>query len=487
MKVNIHYFLEDDCTGSVHPDPNQNVSKEDAIAQAEEMINNANAHLENNREQWNTGANPPPEPQCVPIRWVLNDIIFHCNSQQKNDGVNLGGITNLNNQFGLNSNTEFNIYFLNHNQASGEADGAPGHSMVTTNFGRGLFNHEMGHVLGLGHSWVSDGISDTPELGIDFDFNCDGTIDFSERNKQCWDHYYDQNSYPNGPPGWDYDGDGIEEFPNACEPELPCTEEHPCCNWGNQNNNVMAYSKYVDYCGAFTEGQIRRMVELLSTEEYCEYIEVIGDACPPPMPNIEIIPNTTMTENCAFCFSIGASMNESEYLIEFFAGSSSAQTSPIYSTNWITGSAPNQYCIGQNLKYSGQYAHGFQPNTTYTIKLTVQSPCGKQKSKEISCTLPPINCDPEEPDFHLLLKPSPNPHQNSFSFEYELTQPRSLSVFLVNAINPSETINILTPTDLLPGSYSHTVQSDNLSDGVHSLIFLVDDRVYSLNVVKQSE
>ncbi len=132
---------------------------------------------------------PPGEGACVPIRWVLNDVIFHCDSLWKERGVftsrdSFPRPSDVNNQFGLNTDTEYNIYIMTHNEASGEANGLGGsaNSMVTNGFSRGLFNHEMGHVLGLRHSWGFDRIDDTPETAFDFDLNCDGTISSSEMN-----------------------------------------------------------------------------------------------------------------------------------------------------------------------------------------------------------------------------------------------------------------------------------------------------------------
>ncbi len=426
---------------------------------------------------------PPGEGACVPIRWVLNDVIFHCDSLWKERGVftsrdSFPRPSDVNNQFGLNTDTEYNIYIMTHNEASGEANGLGGsaNSMVTNGFSRGLFNHEMGHVLGLRHSWGFDRIDDTPETAFDFDLNCDGTISSSEMNLQCWNNFASQNPIPS----WNH---STGSFPNACDAGPPCAEQHPCCGWTNQNNNFMAYNAHNDCCGACTHGQIRVMVQTINDDQ-CDYIEDIGGDCPPPMPILEVLPVQNMYEtNCSFCFYIGASMNETAYKMEFFEAASHTL---VHTTGLLPGPAPKTYCIDVSGK-TLSWANGFQAGTDYIARLTVENGCGNQKEKELQFTLP-SNCIPKNPPtFDWLKMPAPNPHNEDFSFQYEIFEEGELEIVLVNAIAPEYQLSITNEVQVQPGIYEPAVSTQGLPYGIYALIVRYNNEIQSLTILKQAQ
>lgn len=91
-------------------------------------------------------------------------------------------------------------------------------------------------------------------------------------------------------------------------------------------NNIMSYSCYADCCGAFTEEQITRMLNYLNVET------IVDECCPPPSPNIHILPDEveSVADDCSFCFQLGASMGDEKYKLDFFTPSGSLQ----YTNTW---------------------------------------------------------------------------------------------------------------------------------------------------------
>jgi len=71
LRINVHFFLNDDCSGSLDPLNAENITPEQAYQKAESYIAAANTALDNNREQWNQVFWDVPfddTDYCVPFR-----------------------------------------------------------------------------------------------------------------------------------------------------------------------------------------------------------------------------------------------------------------------------------------------------------------------------------------------------------------------------------------------------------------------------------
>lgn len=493
VKVNFHFFLPDDCEGSIdpnHPSYGFNtwgaaISADSAFIFAEYLIERANSVLEDNKiqrnvENWPPFNQPDTVAPCNPIRYLLNGVYIHCDPIA-NIGVvgqSAAEITTLNNNFGVNTDSEFNVYLLHNQTASGDANGIRGNSMVIGQWGNwGLFNHEMGHVFGLQHSWANDRLDDTPPIHFKYDFNCDGDLNENYTNgvgreteeRQC------KTIYDVHPP-IDYDGDGIDNILDPCNPDPPC-KVYPCCLDEYFNNNVMSYGRYLT---AWTNDQIRLSLNNFNVGDRCDFIEYIGDDCPPPVANIGLLPKID-TSGCAFCFYLEASAHDDSYNVEFF----DSNGDPVHNMGWRAGPA-KKYCISKNPAKPNEYLNGFEANQTYTIRLSVnEGGCSKTATEEVDFTLPDLNCSEEETNDDFLLKTSsPNPHINSFTLNYQVLQPGQLQIILVNATNPAYSKVILSSQSVSDGDYQYDVSTSDLPDGVYALIFMYQDVVYSNTIVK---
>ncbi|MCO6493898.1 MAG: hypothetical protein J5I98_36095, partial [Phaeodactylibacter sp.] len=183
IRINLHFFLDDNCEGTLDPLGIQNIPGDDAYELAEDIIKRANDALENNRVQWvqiplwNIQPEDKKEVQCVPLRYVLSGVYVWCNTMAQDTSGSAVDWFQIN--FGQNTDTEYNAFFVEWKptgsvDANGQANGEPGNAFTAENFGIGVFNHEMGHLLSLRHSFLNDGLDDTPQVGFRYDYNCDG-------------------------------------------------------------------------------------------------------------------------------------------------------------------------------------------------------------------------------------------------------------------------------------------------------------------------
>lgn len=497
VKVNFHFFLPPDCEGSIDPNHISNgfnnwgtdIPADSTYAWAEFLINQYNSVLENNQPQRNlehwTNLPPANEAPCNPIRYLLNGVYIHCDPIQT---TGVSSVNNLNNTFGVNTNSEFNVYLIHHTWASGQANSIPGNSMVIGQWGDwGLFNHEMGHLFGLSHSEVFDDLDDTPEIKFQYDFNCDGDLADSwpssvggvgseSEIRQCW-------AIQDNHPPIDYDGTQSNAvLLDPCNPDPSC-EVYPCCQDIYFNNNVMAYGQFKT---AWSAGQITTTLNWFN-ESYvidstivnrCNFIEYIGDECPPPAANIGILPKINFTD-CSYCLFLEASVNDESYSLEFFDSNGNS----ILNTGLINGAA-QQYCISIDPR-TQNFQKPFNAGQTYTASLKVLGVCGNSDTEEIEFTLPYLNCNNIEREDIVFENPSPNPHTNNFTIDYTLLSPGSLQIMLVNVINPANSMMILPSQEVETGNYQYDVSTSSLPNGIYSLLYLLENQVYSSIIIKE--
>jgi hypothetical protein len=87
ISVNFHFFVEDDCSGNVGAGPGLSLTQEDAFQEAQNILRRANNYNEQigQNSQWNQAFwnAPVTTPQCVPIRYITNEIFIHCDESRK--------------------------------------------------------------------------------------------------------------------------------------------------------------------------------------------------------------------------------------------------------------------------------------------------------------------------------------------------------------------------------------------------------------------
>ena len=484
IRVNLHFFLDDNCEGSIDPIGTEPIEAEQAFAIAEDMVDRANLALENNFIQWNQdtawGIFSPKPQQCVPFRYLLDGVHIHCNTEAMNHSGTLP--TFFRDHYGINLDSIYNGFIVElPGSNTGHAIGQPGNVFTTEHFSTGTFNHEMGHLLSLEHSWWNDGLEDTPPIHFRYDFNCDGDyFDYWEgvgneywATRQCW-------SLLTEPTALDYDGDGTIDYQDLCDMPAPC-EAYPCCDWNYMNNNIMCYSSYTECCAAYTEEQIIRALETLSTEEYCPYVVDITSDCPPPMANIGVLPYESTTNDCAYCLYLSASMNESHHILEFFDASGSL----FHSTGWQEREA-TKYCIVKTQKNTAVYNNGFLAGQRYTARLIVENHCGDQSIEEFEFYLPDLECKSEdEPDFPIDMRTVlPNPFSDNITIEYEVLETGILDISLVNVTDPNQSVVLSSAENTSPGVYQKNIQVHQLPSGIYALIVHFKDQFISMTMIK---
>jgi len=481
VKINMHFFLEDDCSGAINP-TRSNIDTNTirtAYQKADDLIWWFNYKLENNHQQWNQiplwDIHTVQPAQCNPIRFALSGVYVHCNSAARNtSGSNL---IYFKNNFAVNLPEEFNAFFVEWIGSSG-GQASPIYKLFSAeDFSSSIFNHEFGHCLGLGHVFDNDGCEDTPRMRFQVDYNCDGDVAdyFSQVGsesvwRRCW-------SLVTSPAPMDYNGNGVD-YEDACN--APCVVE-PCCDSSYLDNNVMSYSGYTGSHGAFTACQINEMLTTLSSSNYCPYIAQIGGDCPPPMANVHVFPDEAVSDDCTYCFQLMASMNEAAYKVEILRMNDNL----IYNHGWTPDKA-GKFCIARNPKYSNRYMHGLQPNTNYKLRLTLRSPCETESMEEFTFQLPPLpndDCLVETAPFELSAF-YPNPIENSLTVEYDAKATGKMDIFLVPAGSGNE---MLLSSEYLsqPGAYRKTLNTKGIAPGACFLVLSLDGVVVSRMALKR--
>ncbi|QQS28881.1 MAG: hypothetical protein IPM47_18880 [Sphingobacteriales bacterium] len=200
IRLNAHFINSKDST--------QNLKKEEATRFIEELIRHTNYVLSNNRQMFlpignNTPVLPtqyrfvlegnPDDPSDNGVYFHYNDSLFICNKKERKSGSPYSLFYGQQyHRYGIRKGEVINVFFLEHPPDSlgsstykftsngvGKPDwakmvGAAHHIRVlhrdrpdpvlfTAQHWVGLFNHELGHSLGLAHTWnANDGCDDTP-------------------------------------------------------------------------------------------------------------------------------------------------------------------------------------------------------------------------------------------------------------------------------------------------------------------------------------
>lgn len=463
IKVNFHFFVNDDCSGDVSlPLDPTIVKQEDAAGWAGYIIYRANEDLANNMAQLNaSGYNTSSSsPHCNPIRFVISGLYFHCDNADKFDGYSL---TYLSSKYAINSNSELNVFMASFNHTSTSGAAFQGGSISSINrFDWQVLNHELVHNLSLGHSFDPDGCDDTPKLTFDYDRNCDGQISANPVDKEK-----EQTCF------------GLEPSNSInCNPPSPCPIYH-CCDQGWINNNIMSYNSPNT---AWTNCQILKALEHISNLK-CEYIAQIGGNCPPLSAIITRQPKDIVkTKHCTYCFDLGASMGYNQYKIEIYDNIHPSSPSLIHTTNWLSGLA-KKYCISGPLL--GNWQDGMLPDHPYLIKLVVKNDCS-ETDKSYPFILPVRDCTivgvPNE-DYKISL--SPNPASDYLIIHYELEETAEVRILVTHPMYTSFNYAVTSLMSQNQGIYNVNVPIESFYPGLNVIIFEVGGIILTKTFIKQ--
>jgi len=327
----------------------------------------------------------------------------------------------------------------------------------------GLFNHELGHVLGLSHVFEGDdGCTDTPQITWNYDENCDGDfLDANDVNNNlgyCWNIR--------------------ESSQSECNRVAPCIN-HPCCSWDYIDSNVMGDNAIV---AAYTDCQIMRMLANINSNK-CDHIEALGGLCPPPKALIDIHPlDDLRDEYCSYCLRLVASTNDELYKVEIYEITSSGDVL-ITSTTWLTGPA-QLYCIKTKKDKDGEFdwLGGFKPNTNYRAVLSVENNCAEINTSELVFTTPPTNCNTILASG---IEISPNPVYSNLTVNYTIYETSYIHILSAHSIQGKYNWDFeLSPTKPA-GTYTLNQNVNSWYPGINYVVIQIDDQVYSAAIFKQ--
>jgi len=472
INVNVHFFLDDNCQGTIASADyvDGNLNPQNAFNLAETMINDANQFFETMSEnpegynyQWNSDDHglPPGEPQCIPIRYVLNGVRIHCDSDAQNTSINFSDFDS----YEVNGDNQINIYISNVNGGTNGFASNSSNNAVVENFSPGLLNHELLHAFSVGHTfWSNDGCDDTWDYNWEWDSDCDGQPDIS--NDKCWNNSPTYNNQ------------------DACDTDIFC-EEHPCCDWDIQNNNLMTYSGWANNpnYSALTECQITQMLTDIS-DNMCDYVEDINCGCPPPKAFIGTIPTVDGSMECPTCFYMNGSFNESVYDMSII----DQVGNPVIETGEVFNQV-GKYCITPRINKWGRpyWPNGFETGETYTIKLKVYNECGDFHEDELTFTLPsPCGIIVQDDDIKFeFSKISPNPAINSVNIDFNLKSAGQLKIYGVHSTSGNFYGLINKTVFPLQGNQSLSLDISRWHSGVNSLIFEFEEEIYIESLIKR--
>jgi hypothetical protein len=360
LNVNIHFFTNTNCIGDVQ---RTGGNQREAFALAELIVKDANQKASLNPEQW--PRQTPPVIVCNPIRYYLKGAYMHCQS-----GVNIANIYTLQTLYGINTNTEINMYIAEYvGNSTGVANDVPGTFGGMETLYNSDFNHEIGHMLGLDHAngnlpTYDDGCPDTNPITHEWDRNCDMILTATEQNRLCFVYIGDPGNTEdkNNNGTWD------------CAETTPCTPS-PCCSWSFQNNNNMLSAG--GYQESFSECQVKKMLTNLATDK-CDFIVPVGST-PPPNAFITQTPEDILkSDYCSEYLVLSPSYNDVKYILTISRVDAGSLTQ-VYSTGWRNEPAKDFRFTTANLAY-GEVL--LVPSTNYKAVLTVKNDIGVEDTAE---------------------------------------------------------------------------------------------------------
>ena len=474
FRINIHYFLDDNCEGEIAVGTEEDpiVSQTDAMQKAENLIDEVNSFfdvmsqnlIERNHMWGNEAMGVEPSPaQCLPFRFVLDDVFIHCDTEAQTTPTL--GLSDFSPYF-TNDETVLNIFVGN----------LPNHSstgftirkddwMVVETLSAGLSVHEIAHMFGLGHqhdNFNVNGCNDIWQSQHLWDHDCDASTPDQTLVYGCWDHQPEE----------------------GCDQDENC-EQHPCCpaNWGNQHNNISGYSAWAsnpDYASV-SACQLEVMVNGILGK--CDFIAAVDPNCPPPNANITLPAIAQGSDNCPFSFFLSGSVNEVGYSY-IILDENGNELNP---SGLLSGNAKDLDIYTIDDGYGGvAWPYGMVAGKEYTLVLTVWSDCGTSNTARMEFTLPlPQACGVKEKSTNFIFEyVTPNPtNTDQVSVGLNILKQKNAKIVLSSPLQASAATILYN--GLLPeGSQVVDLDLTGVTNGVHIVTIIMDDQIFSKTIVK---
>lgn len=484
INMNVHFFVDDGALTSLITPSGHTTSEANTIA--EDLINSANYMLYLNETQINqTGA----IKLCNPIQYVLKGVYIHIVSTP-DDVDALYDLDNMYATYGVNKSTEFNLFISPCTGCSGIAGGLGGTTTylnVSLLWGQ-VLNHEWGHTMGLGHSWINDGISDTPPISFNVDRNCDGDYnDAKETGQQCFGKITSGGGVNTATDqiGTTWNGAGSGRWYNGvndCSESSPCPVSQ-CCSDDYQNNNVMAYNSC--QC-SFTYLQLKKVLEQLVSYK-CDYINTIQTdrGCWAPSAFISLpLPNKSNYGDCSTCFDLSASYNDQKHLIRVYEINGGTPTL-VYTSGWVSSPA-SKICF-KNYGVTVGSGRYLKSNQYYRIDLSVGRTDDCISPATFSRYFTTSSCDPDPSDPPITFAQmivAPNPATTTTELTFDAFEGEEFSIFAVNQGNAQLSLLCNSMYASSEGENEYEVSVNSLSNGTYTIFMIGVDHYYYKTVVK---
>lgn len=486
IAVNFHFFVNDDCSGNVGAAPGLNLTQGEAFQEAESILKRANNYNERigqnmqyNQAFW--GA-PVTAPQCVPIRYVTNEIFIYCDSSRKqNPGGASAPWANSTSYPGAINTAVADIFFSSQPSVTGYTNiGA--RYVVVENFEGQNFHHEVGHTGTLQHTNAANEFcDDTPRIDWEYDFNNDSIFERNSFNNPCFDSapFVTVNNV-------DYD---------QCNPDgTVVINRSPCCDMENRDNNTMvagALAAQQSSRAAMTPCQVGTLVTNYFTTK-CDMVRAVEPACPPASAFIGVLPSVDFSQDCDFTLYFEASMEDKEYRLtyELLEGNSYSR---LFRTDWASGPATNRhYGVGRNRGQNG-IDQTLLSNADYRITLETKNNCGEAAEHSIIFTTG--DCDIRDDDGGGVvfipegnLRVFPNPTNQGSTLEYTVNANTEVDIYWAGMGTDGHYLPLQHHSSgsgtKTPGNYSVQFTNQQLKQGVNYIIIQTADEVHMRRVAR---
>lgn len=495
LKVNWHWIVESDGLTQARPE-NPRYTPFEAVRQSEWKTDEFNSFSSNtaNNDPWNQAFHGATvtTAQCLPMRYLVNKVIFWKPGLHPIDIRNNSDFDDALNIVIFNTGGIDGFAYVNRNVA---AIGEQSHQN---------YLHEFGHCYGLlhphdGSSTNNDGCPDTwwrckqrwdVGDGSDYEYG-DDIVD----GNKCW------NDNPTSADGSvDYCGpnpNSLLEQPgiDGCTAQTTTGALHPCCDWNNQDNNLMSHTSWKTLPSnvAITPCQVENFLTNISDEKCDMVIDVDLDNCSPTSAVIAVLPNVDFANDCHLFFEFAASMKESEYRVVVKDVTSGTPGITIHDSGYMNGAA-NRYeaYVTTTLDPSYDYDVYLAPNSDYEMTLYTRKSCSNDEyTYNFSTGNQSCSGGGGTSEFSTT-STYPNPAQTNETVTvfFDLAQAAQvdLQLYRMGYIGGPQApvLSIPQPNNIYTaGTYQVQVDANDLANGINYLIFNVNGEQHYTTILKQ--